>query len=101
MALAPASETFYLAYLHAPGAKNLIRQMKLEPLLVRTPRGLASRVRLFIYRILGMKQGARNRMEGGGRCRRLNQIEIGSYNSFTQGCCLWPEDTPNDGIRIR
>jgi acetyltransferase-like isoleucine patch superfamily enzyme len=40
-------------------------------------------------------------MEGGGRCRRLTQIEIGSYNSFTQGCWLWPEDTPHDGFRIQ
>jgi acetyltransferase-like isoleucine patch superfamily enzyme len=40
-------------------------------------------------------------MEGGGRCRRLKQIEIGSYNAFTQGCWLWPLDTDYDGIRIR
>lgn len=76
-------------------------RMKVEPLLVRMPRGAASRVRLFAYRVLGMKQGERNRMEGGGRCRRFNQIEIGSYNAFTQGCWLWPEDTEYDGIRIR
>lgn len=60
-----------------------------------------SRVRLAIYRMLGMKLGRRNRMEGGGRCRRLHQIEIGSYNAFTQGCWLWPENTDHDGIRIR
>lgn len=40
-------------------------------------------------------------MEGGGRCRRLNQIQIGSYNAFTQGCWLWPEDSNYNGIRIR
>ena len=40
-------------------------------------------------------------MEGGGRCRRLEQIEIGGYNAFTQGCWLWPVDTPHDGTRIR
>ena len=40
-------------------------------------------------------------MEGGGRCRRLSQIEIGNYNAFTQGCWLWPVDEPFDGIRIR
>jgi maltose O-acetyltransferase len=48
-----------------------------------------------------MRIGARNRMEGGGRCRRLSQIEIGDFNAFTQGCWLWPEDTHYDGIRIR
>ena len=75
--------------------------VKAEPLLLRMPRGLASRIRLTMYRLIGMKQGMRNRMEGGGRCRRLKQIEIGSYNAFTQGCWLWPEDTNYDGIRIR
>ncbi|HEY6111214.1 MAG TPA: acyltransferase [Chthoniobacterales bacterium] len=75
--------------------------MEIEPLFLRIPRGLTSRVRLAMYRVLGMKQGERNRMEGGGRCRRLRQIEIGSYNAFTQGCWLWPEDTEFDGIRIR
>src|SRR2546427_8034219 len=48
-----------------------------------------------------MQQGVRNRMEGGGRCRRLKQISIGNYNAFTQGCWLWPEDTNHDGTRIR
>jgi acetyltransferase-like isoleucine patch superfamily enzyme len=75
--------------------------MRIEPLVIRIPRGVASRVRLFAYRVLGMKQGRRNRMEGGGRCRRLSQIEIGDYNSFTQGCWLWPEDTPSDVVRIK
>lgn len=73
----------------------------IEPLLTRVPRGLMSRVRLAVYWALGMKQGRRNRMEGGGRCRRLSQIEIGNYNAFTQGAWLWPEDTPHEGIRIR
>ena len=48
-----------------------------------------------------MKQGRRNRMEGGGRCRRVSQIEIGNVNAFTQGCWLWPLDEDYDGIRIR
>jgi len=73
----------------------------LEPLFIRLPRGFTSRIRLAVYRLLGMKQGSRNRMEGGGRCRRLSQIQIGHYNSFTQGCWLWPEDAEHDGIRIR
>lgn len=50
--------------------------------------------------MLGMKQGRRNRMEGGGRVRRCAQIEIGSRNAFAQGAWLWPEDSDYDGIRI-
>ncbi|MEY2480206.1 MAG: maltose O-acetyltransferase [Verrucomicrobiota bacterium] len=73
----------------------------MEALLLRIPRGAMSRLRLLVYRLLGMKQGRRNRMEGGGRCRRLSQIEIGDYNAFTQGCWLWPEDTESDEVRIR
>ena len=72
-----------------------------ERVLLKVPRGFASRVRLGVYRVLGMRQGVRNRMESGGRCRRLRQIQIGDYNSFTQGCWLWPIDTDHDGIRIR
>lgn len=75
--------------------------MTLEALLLRVPRGLASRIRLLVYRALGMRMGVRNRMEGRGRCRRLRQIQIGDLNAFTQGCWLWPEDTDHDGIRIR
>ena len=73
----------------------------IEALLTRIPRGAMSRVRLAIYRLLGMKHGHRNRMEGGGRCRRFNQIEIGSYNAFTQGCWLWPLDEDFAGVRIK
>src|SRR4051812_29724673 len=75
--------------------------MSPEELLLRVPRGLTSRVRISFYRLLGMKIGQRNRMEGGGRCRRLSQIAIGEYNAFTQGCWLWPIDAPFDGTRIR
>jgi maltose O-acetyltransferase len=73
---------------------------RLEHLVLIAPRGLASRVRLFVYRVLGMKLGRRNRMEG-GRVRRCAQIEIGSFNAFTQGTWLWPEDADYAGIRIR
>jgi acetyltransferase-like isoleucine patch superfamily enzyme len=73
----------------------------MEALLIRAPRGLASRIRLLVYRMLGMKQGVHNRMEGGGRCRRLKHIEIGSYNAFTQGCWLWPNETDAVDVRIR
>lgn len=75
--------------------------MRLEYWLLAAPRGVASRVRLTIYAMLGMKLGARNRMEGGGRARRCSQIEIGSHNAFTQGAWLWPLDAGHDGTRIR
>jgi acetyltransferase-like isoleucine patch superfamily enzyme len=75
--------------------------MWVEPYLLRVPRGAMSRLRLLAYRALGMRQGRRNRMEGGGRVRRCCQIVIGDYNSFTQGCWLWPEDTDSAKIRIR
>lgn len=74
---------------------------KLEHLLFQAPRGALSRLRLFFYRLLGMRMGRRNRMEGGGRVRRCPQIEIGSLNAFTQGCWLWPEDSDFDAVRIR
>jgi maltose O-acetyltransferase len=48
-----------------------------------------------------MKQGKKNRMEGGGRVRRCSQIVIGNSNAFTQGCWLWPDDNDFAGIRIR
>jgi acetyltransferase-like isoleucine patch superfamily enzyme len=73
----------------------------IESLLLRIPRGAMSRVRLLIYHGLGMQQGKRNRMEGGGRVRRCRQIVIGNYNAFTQGCWLWPEDADFPGVRIR
>jgi acetyltransferase-like isoleucine patch superfamily enzyme len=74
--------------------------MNLEAILVRLPRGIASRCRLALYQALGLKIGRRNRMEGGGRLRRVGQIKIGDYNAFTQGCWLWPEDADYDKIRI-
>ena len=72
----------------------------LEPLLLKSSRGLASRLRIFLYRLLGLKAGRRNRMES-VRCRRLSQIQIGDYNAFTQGCWLWPLDSDFNGFRIR
>ena len=68
---------------------------------MRVPRGLASRIRITAYAALGMRMGVRNRIEGGGRCRQLTQIELGDYNALSQGCWLWPEDTEHVGIRIR
>jgi len=74
--------------------------VRLEPLFLRSPRGLASRIRIGTYRLFGLKAGRRNRMEA-GRCRRLSQIEIGDLNSFVTGCWLWPLDADHDGVRIR
>ena len=73
----------------------------LEYLLLTVTHGVASRLRLALYRSLGMKAGAHNRMEGLGRVRRCSQIEIGSYNAFTQGCWLWPNNQSYEGVRIR
>jgi len=75
--------------------------MRLEALVLRIPRGMASRMRLRAYKMLGLHLGHHNRMEGGGRIRRCSQIQIGDYNGFTQGCWLWPADAEYDGIRIR
>lgn len=74
---------------------------RVEPYIVTVPRGLTSRIRLRVLKALGMRQGRGNRMEGGGRSRRLSQIDIGSHNAFTQGCWLWPEDSDHAGVRIR
>jgi maltose O-acetyltransferase len=73
----------------------------LEYLLLTASRGVASRFRMGVYRFLGMRTGTLNRMEGLGRVRRCSQIEIGSYNAFTQGCWLWPNNENYEGIRIR
>ena len=73
---------------------------KFEPHLLKKPRGLMSRLRIWAYRQLGLKSGRRNRMEA-VRCRRLAQIEIGSLNAFTEGCWLWPFDADYEGARIR
>jgi len=73
----------------------------LEYLLLKASRGIVSRFRMAVYGLLGMKMGGRNRMEGGGRVRRCSQIELGSYNAFTGGAWLWPNDEDHGGIRIR
>jgi acetyltransferase-like isoleucine patch superfamily enzyme len=71
-----------------------------EYYLLTFPRGFMSRIRVFFYRLLGLKAGQCNRFET-SRCRRLAQIEIGSYNSFSAGCSLWPENSEFSGVRIR
>jgi len=73
----------------------------IEAVVFTATRGAASRGRLLLYRFFGMKMGAHNRMEGGGRVRRCSQVELGSYNAFTEGAWLWPYDVDYDGIRIR
>jgi len=73
----------------------------IEALLFTVTRGVASRGRLLLYRSFGMKMGTHNRVEGGGRVRRCSQVELGSYNAFTEGAWLWPNDVDYDGIRIR
>jgi maltose O-acetyltransferase len=82
-------------------AKGAVLVVSLEALLLKASRGAVSRCRLWVYRRLGLHLGLRNRMEGGGRLRRCNQIVIGDYNAFTQGCWLWPADEDFAGIRIR
>lgn len=74
---------------------------RLEHLFFQAPRGFASRVRLLAYRLLGMRMGHRNRMEGGGRVRHCNQISLGSLNAFTQGCWLWPTKATRDDNELR
>lgn len=72
-----------------------------ESIFLTCSRGAMSRLRLRFYRFLGMNLGLHNRMEGGGRVRRCSQIEIGSFNAFTQGAWLWPNDVDFEGTRIR
>ncbi|HUR41137.1 MAG TPA: acyltransferase [Verrucomicrobiae bacterium] len=72
----------------------------IERAVLKAPRGFASRLRVFLYRCLGLKAGKRNRLER-VRCRRLSQIQLGDFNSFTEGCWLWPEDSAFEGRRIR
>jgi acetyltransferase-like isoleucine patch superfamily enzyme len=73
--------------------------MKVEPLFLRIPYGVVSRLRVFLFRMLGMKMGRNNRFES-GRTRRVSQIKMGNLNHFTEGWFLWPEDTPTSQKRI-
>ena len=72
---------------------------KLEEILFKKITGLKSRVRVFLYKFLGMQLGIKNRFEQ-GRCRRLTQIKIGNNNAFTKGFMLWPIDEEFVGKRI-
>lgn len=62
--------------------------------------GLASRVRIAFYRLLGLRVGRGCRIER-IRLRRPSQIEIGTGNALSEGCWLWPADSAYSGIRIR
>jgi acetyltransferase-like isoleucine patch superfamily enzyme len=58
-----------------------------------------SRVRVLLYRSLGMTIGPSCRLEN-IRVRRPSQIVIGASNALTEGCWLWPVDDES-GSRIR
>ena len=73
--------------------------MNIESIFLRIPYGIVSRLRVLLFKILGMKMGLKNRFEA-GRTRRVSQIELGDLNHFTEGWFLWPEDTPFNGKRI-
>ncbi len=72
----------------------------IERILFKVPVGFVSRLKVLLYKFLGISIGKRNRFES-GRCRRLSQIEIGNYNAFSHGYQLWPEDSFFEGKRIK
>ncbi len=71
----------------------------LENILFKKTTGFASKIRILLYRVLGMKIGKKNRFES-GKCRRLSQIEVGSNNAFSEGFKLWPIDSLASTTRI-
>jgi len=73
---------------------------RLEALCLRLPQGFASRLRVALYRFLGLRAGRPIRMER-GRIRRCTQIVIGDNNAFSAGWQLWPMDAAQAGVRIR
>jgi acetyltransferase-like isoleucine patch superfamily enzyme len=73
----------------------------LERILFVMPKGLKSRLKIILYRMLGMQLGKRNRFEG-GKCRCLPQIEIGNDNVFYGGgYMLWPLPGSESDVKIR
>jgi maltose O-acetyltransferase len=48
---------------------------------------------------MGMKIGRHCRLER-IRVRQPSQIQLGGFNSFTEGCWLWPNDALRHGHRI-
>lgn len=73
--------------------------MLIEPLLLRIPYGAMSRLRVLLFRFLGMRMGKKNRFES-GRTRRVYQIQLGDLNHFSEGWFLWPEDINCRGKKI-
>lgn len=71
-----------------------------ENLIFRFPVGIKSRIKIWVYRFIGMRIGKYNRFEN-GRIRCANQIHIGDYNAFTSGYMLWPIQEVNDENRIK
>ncbi|MBA4196804.1 MAG: hypothetical protein C0459_04545 [Chitinophaga sp.] len=71
----------------------------IEPFFYRVPRGFASRIRIFFFKLFGMRLGKRNRFEE-GRVRRCRNIQIGNWNAFTAGYFIWPVDNNGADIRI-
>lgn len=68
---------------------------KIEALLLTKSRGATSRLRIGLYKLLGMTIGCRNRMEK-VRCRKVSRIVIGDGNAFSDGCWLWPINAAQD-----
>ena len=69
----------------------------LDEMLLRWPYGLASRVRIRFFRALGMSIGARCRIEA-VRLRRPGRIRLGDDNALSEGCWLWPPDSPGESV---
>lgn len=72
----------------------------IDTLLFRTRYGLSSRFRVALYRSLGMRIGARCRLER-VRVRRPSQIQLGNCNSLSEGTWLWPIEDGSTDMRIR
>jgi acetyltransferase-like isoleucine patch superfamily enzyme len=75
-------------------------QQSIETLLFRTWPGLKSRLRIALFKSLGMSVGAQCRFER-VRARRLSQIRVGKGNALSEGCWLWPVDDAYAGTRIQ
>lgn len=71
----------------------------METLLLQTGYGAMSRLRVMLYRALGMTIGDGCRLER-IRIRRPSQIRLGHSNAMTAGTWLWPYDGEYAGLRI-
>lgn len=74
-------------------------QWLIEAALFQWRYGFQSRLRIGLYRGIGMRIGPKCRMES-IRVRRPTQIVLGAYNSLTEGCWLWPFDSESATPRI-